>query len=167
MPAETLPAETMAGETASDALKLKDFLCFAVYATGHEFNRAYKPLLDPLGLTYPQYLVMTALWETDDQTVSELGETLSLESSTLTPLLKRLEAQGRVRRTRDPRDERQVRVRLTDSGWALRKAGERIPRCILEASGLSLDELRNLQRQVMQLRTALETYTPSKSETCG
>src|SRR5689334_24753737 len=97
-------------------IKLNDLLCFAVYAAGHGFNRVYKPLLDPLGLTYPQYLVMKALWEQDSQTVGALGEKLSLESNTLTPLLKRLEAQGRVRRVRDPRDERQVRVQLTAAG---------------------------------------------------
>jgi DNA-binding MarR family transcriptional regulator len=101
-------------------LKLNDFLCFAVYAAGHGFNRVYKPLLEPPGLTYPQYLVMTALWERDDQTVGALGERLPLESNTLTPLLKRLESQGRIRRVRDPRDERQVRVQLTDAGGARR-----------------------------------------------
>ena len=97
-----------------DALRLGEFLCFAVYSASHAFNRVYKPLLDELGLTYPQYLVMVLLWEQDDQTVGSLGEKLFLESSTLTPLLKRLEALGYVKRTRDPVDERQVRVRLTD-----------------------------------------------------
>src|SRR5258706_14550153 len=109
MPKKTLPA----------GQKLNDFLCFAVYAAGHGFNRIYKPLLEPIGLTYPQYLVMTALWEQDNQTVGGLGEKLSLESNTLTPLLKRLENQRRIRRVRDPRDERQVRVRLTAAGRAL------------------------------------------------
>src|SRR5258706_673089 len=109
MPKETLPTD----------LKLNDFLCFAVYAAGHGFNRVYKPLLQPLGLTYPPDLVMTALWEQDDQTVGGLGERLSLESNTLKPLLKRLENQRRIRRVRDPRDERQVRVRLTAAGRAL------------------------------------------------
>src|SRR5258706_16439520 len=104
-----------------DALRLGEFLCFAVYSASHAFNRVYKPLLDELGLTYPQYLVMVLLWEQDDQTVGSLGEKLFLESSTLTPLLKRLEALGYVKRTRDPVDERQVRVRLTERGRALRE----------------------------------------------
>src|SRR5258707_9190090 len=91
---------------------LEDLVCFAVYAAGHAFNRVYKPLLDELGLTYPQYLVMTALWGEDDQTVGALGGQLSLEYSTLTPLLKRLERLGMISRRRDPEDERQVRLRL-------------------------------------------------------
>ena len=148
----------MPDDSSPDRLKLNDFLCFAVYATGHEFNRVYKPLLEPLGLTYPQYLVMSALWETDGQTVSELGATLSLESNTLTPLLKRLEARGRVRRVRDARDERLVRLQLTDAGRALSQEAERVPACVFEASGLSLDELKTLQRQITQLRSALAAY---------
>ena len=87
---------------------VSDLLCFAIYSAGHAFNRVYKPLLDALGVTYPQYLVLVALWTKDDRTVSELGTQLYLESSTLTPLLKRLEAMGYVTRTRDPDDERQV-----------------------------------------------------------
>jgi DNA-binding MarR family transcriptional regulator len=141
-------------------LELEDFLCFAVYAAGHGFNRVYKPLLEPLGLTYPQFLVMNALWRDDDQTVGALGEKLSLESNTLTPLLKRLETQGRIRRARDPRDERQVRVQLTDDGRALKAKAATIPACILEASGLSLEELKGLQAQIMRLRHALESYEP-------
>src|ERR1700730_6884427 len=110
-----------------DALRLGEFLCFAVYSASHAFNRVYKPLLDELGLTYPQYLVMVLLWEQDDQTVGSLGEKLFLESSTLTPLLKRLEALGHVKRTRDPVDERQGRVRLTDKGRAIRERRGRSP----------------------------------------
>jgi DNA-binding MarR family transcriptional regulator len=141
-----------------DALRLGEFLCFAVYSASHAFNRVYKPLLDELGLTYPQYLVMVLLWEQDDQTVGSLGEKLFLESSTLTPLLKRLEALGHVKRTRDPVDERQVRVRLTDKGRAMREKARGIPDCILEASGLEIDELRRLQSELVALRTALERY---------
>ena len=152
MPKETLPTD----------LKLNDFLCFAVYAAGHGFNRVYKPLLEPLGLTYPQYLVMTALWEQDDQTVGGLGERLSLESNTLTPLLKRLENQRRVRRVRDPRDERQVRVRLTAAGLALGGEAAHIPHCILEASGLNAEDLSRLQRQITVLHKALESFADSK-----
>jgi DNA-binding MarR family transcriptional regulator len=141
-----------------DALRLGEFLCFAVYSVSHAFNRVYKPLLDELGLTYPQYLVMVLLWEQDDQTVGSLGEKLFLESSTLTPLLKRLEVLGHVKRTRDPVDERQVRVRLTDKGRAMREKARGIPDCILEASGLEIDELRRLQSELVALRTALERY---------
>src|SRR5437764_15290881 len=90
-------------------LDVDDNLCFAIYSAGHAFNRIYKPLLQALDLTYPQYLVMVALWSRDDQTVGSLGDKLLLESSTLTPLLKRLEAMGHLTRSRDPADERQVR----------------------------------------------------------
>ena len=132
-----------------------DLICFAVYSAGHAFNRVYKPLLDELGLTYPQYIVMISLWAKDDQTVGELGELLFLESSTLTPLLKRLETIGYLTRSRDPADERQVRIRLSNAGRALQKKARDIPRCILEASGLSLADLRRLQRQISSLRQNL------------
>jgi len=133
----------------------EDLLCFAVYSAEHAFNRVYKPLLDELGLTYPQYLVMVSLWAKDGQTVGELGETLFLESSTLTPLLKRLEAIDYLTRSRDPSDERQVRVRLTNAGHALHRKARDIPRCILEATGLSLADLRRLQRQIKAVRQSL------------
>ncbi len=142
----------------SSALRLGEFLCFAIYSASHAFNRVYKPLLDELGLTYPQYLAMVALWEEDDQTVGSLCEKLLLESSTLTPVLKRLEALGHVKRTRDPVDERQVRVRLTEKGRALREKARGIPDCIVEASGLGADELRRLQDEIIALRTALDRY---------
>ena len=141
-----------------DPLRLSEFLCFTVYSAGHAFNRVYKPLLDQLGLTYPQYLVMVLLWEQDDQTVGSLCEKLFLESSTLTPLLKRLEALGDVKRARDPVDERQVRVRLTDKGRALREKARQIPDCILAASGLEIDGLRRLQSEIVALRSSLERY---------
>jgi len=144
------------------ALRLGEFLCFAVYSASHAFNRVYKPLLDELGLTYPQYLAMVLLWEQDDQTVGSLGEKLFLESSTLTPVLKRLEALGHVKRTRDPDDERQVRVRLTERGRAIRKKAREIPGCILEASGLDINELLRLQSEIVALRSALERYHRSK-----
>jgi DNA-binding MarR family transcriptional regulator len=140
------------------ALRLGEFLCFAVYSANHAFNRVYKPLLDELGLTYPQYLAMVLLWQQNDQTVGSLGEKLFLESSTLTPVLKRLEALGHVKRTRDPVDERQVRVRLTERGRVLREKAREIPSCILEASNLELDELLRLQSEIVALRSALERY---------
>jgi DNA-binding MarR family transcriptional regulator len=136
-------------------LDLANFVCFAMYSAGHAFNRVYKPLLDALDLTYPQYLVMVALWTRDDQTVGSLGEALFLESSTLTPLLKRLEVLGYLTRSRDPADERQVRVRLTASGDGLRKKAREVPGCILEAAGMSVDDLRRLQAEIWALRDNL------------
>ncbi len=135
--------------------KLSEFLCFALYSASHAFNRLYKPLLDELGLTYPQYLVMVTLWERDDRTVGDIGEQLFLESNTLTPLLKRMEAAGLVSRSRDPADERQVRLRLTNEGRALLDKARRVPPCVLEATGLTVDEARSLTDQIGALRTTL------------
>jgi DNA-binding MarR family transcriptional regulator len=114
--------------STSIPLDLEIFLCFAVYSAGHAFNRVYKPMLEKLRLTYPQYIAMVLLWERDGQTVGELGRKLLLESNTLTPLLKRLETLGNVKRQRDPLDERQVRVNLTDAGRKLRQRASHIPR---------------------------------------
>lgn len=150
----------MTTNTPPDLPPLDHFLCFAIYAAGHAFNRVYKPLLDAIGLTYPQYLVMVALWEQDDQTVGALGGRLSLESSTLTPLLKRLEAMGHVSRARDTRDERVVRVRLTPQGRALKEEAKRIPGCILAATGLDIADLARLQREIGALRSRLEEAAP-------
>ncbi|MFN3628424.1 MAG: MarR family winged helix-turn-helix transcriptional regulator, partial [Parvibaculum sp.] len=106
---------------SKDPLHLSQQLCFAVYSTAHAFNHFYKRLLAPLDITYPQYLVMLVLWEGDQLTVKEIGARLQLDSGTLTPLLKRLEGAGLVTRTRDQRDERQVRIGLTATGRALRE----------------------------------------------
>ena len=125
--------------------QIDDLLCFAIYSAGHAFNRIYKPLLAGLNLTYPQYLVMVALWTKDSQTVGELGQSLFLESSTLTPLLKRLEAQGYVQRRRDAQDERQVRIVLTPAGKKLAQRARGISKCLLEASGLSPEAAAKLQ----------------------
>jgi MarR family transcriptional regulator, organic hydroperoxide resistance regulator len=137
------------------AVELDDFLCFAIYSAGHAFNRFYKPLLDGLGLTYPQYLVLTALWARDGQTVGSLGERLFLESNTLTPLIKRLEAMGYVTRSRDPADERQVRVRLTAEGSALRTKACDVPASVLQATGLSAGAVRELKAGVARVRDSL------------
>lgn len=110
-----------------DLLKLDNFICFALYSANHAMNRLYKPMLDELNLTYPQYLVMVTLWEEDGQTVGGIGEKLFLESSTLTPLLKRLEAAGFIQRTRSKEDERQVLIRLTSEGTALKTKAAAIP----------------------------------------
>lgn len=133
--------------------KLADFLCFAVYSANLAFGRAYKPLLDEIGLTYTQYIAIVALWEQDNQTVSSLGEKLFLESNTLTPILKKLEAMGYLRRQRDAADERQVLVSLTDAGRGLReKLGGRN---LVKASGLSPEEFPKLQKAVVALRNNL------------
>lgn len=134
---------------------LDQSLCFAVYSAGLAFNRLYKPILDPLGLTYPQYLVMMALWEKDGQGVGELGDLLFLESNTLTPLIKRLEAAGLVKRARDTEDERQVRVTLTAAGRDLLKQASCVPMQVVEASGMSVDQLVRLRNSVAGLRDNL------------
>ncbi|PKR56019.1 MarR family winged helix-turn-helix transcriptional regulator [Thalassospira marina] len=137
-------------------LTLDQLLCFSVYSTGHAFNRIYKPLLDRVGLTYPQYLVMVVLWQEDGQTVRSIGGKLFLESSTLTPLIKRLEGAGLLTRERDREDERQVRVMLTQQGRDLQKEAENVPDCVFEACGMHLDELIDLNQKLVTLRTSLE-----------
>jgi DNA-binding MarR family transcriptional regulator len=144
--------------TKTPTLKLDEFPCFEVYSANHAFNRVYQSLLDKLHLTYPQYLVMVLRWERDGQTVGELGARLSLESNTLTPLLKRLETVSFVKRSRDPADERQVRVRLTESGRTLRAKALHIPGCILAASGLDARTAKQLMTAIATLRYALENY---------
>jgi len=133
--------------------KLADFLCFAVYSTNLAFGKVYRPLLDELGLTYTQYVTIVALWEEDDQTVGSLGEKLFLESNTLTPILKKLEGMGHVERTRDPSDERQVRVRLTDSGRRLREKA--FGTDLVEACGIPAADFKRLQKEIVALRTNL------------
>jgi len=130
-------------------------LCFAIYSTGLAFNRVYKPLLDRLGLTYPQYLVILALDTRDGQAVSELGEQLFLESNTLTPLIKRLEAAGMVTRRRDSADERVVRVSLTDRGRDVAREAACVPEHVLEATGMTREQLVDMQRALVGLRTNL------------
>ncbi|APY16067.1 MarR family transcriptional regulator [Brucella sp. 10RB9214] len=136
-------------------LDLADMLCFAVYSTANALSRAYQPILAPLDLTYPQFLVMLVLWERDDCTVSEIGARLNLDSGTLTPLLKRLEAAGRITRRRDPRDERQVRITLTDEGRKLRQQAESVPEQIMCATGQPVSELQDLRNRLMKIRNHL------------
>ncbi len=136
-------------------LALPDMICFALYSANHAMQRVYAPLLADLGLTYPQYLVLLSLWDQDDQTVGALGRALDLESNTLTPLLKRIEAQGLVQRTRSAADERQVRVTLTDQGRSLQARAEHIPACILARSGLDTSALAALRDAVTTLRDQL------------
>ncbi|UWF60777.1 MarR family winged helix-turn-helix transcriptional regulator [Brucella sp. 2716] len=136
-------------------LNLADMLCFAVYSTANALSRAYQPILAPLDLTYPQFLVMLVLWERDDCTVSEIGARLNLDSGTLTPLLKRLEAAGRITRRRDPRDERQVRITLTDEGRKLQEQAENVPEQIMCATGQPVSELQDLRNRLMKIRNQL------------
>jgi MarR family transcriptional regulator, organic hydroperoxide resistance regulator len=140
---------------AKGPVPLDDQLCFAIYSTGIAIQRLYKPLLDELGLTYPQYLVLNVLWRDDEQTVGAIATQLALESSTLTPLLKRLESAELVRRKRNPDNERQVVVALTDKGRALRKRAGCLAEAMLTASGQSPKELGELNARVRQLRDAI------------
>jgi DNA-binding MarR family transcriptional regulator len=137
------------------AVRMADFMCFAIYSTNLAYSRVYKPILDQLGLTYPQYLAIIALWEEDQQTVKSLSEKLFLEPSTVTPMLKRLEAMGYVRRARDSRDERNVIISLTDEGRALREKGLGFGKLTVEASGLTAEEFPVLQKAVVSLRDNL------------
>jgi DNA-binding MarR family transcriptional regulator len=130
-------------------------LCFAVYSTAHAFNRVYKPLLDRLGLTYPQYLVMLVLWERDGLSVKEIGKRLFLDSGTLTPLLKRLEAAELVKRTRSTEDERHVLIALTSKGQALREKARTVPQAILAASACSVGQLSAIKNDLVALRDQL------------
>jgi DNA-binding MarR family transcriptional regulator len=135
--------------------KLERQLCFAVYSTAHAFTRAYKPILDRVGLTYPQYLVMLALWEKSEQPVKAIGEQLDLDSGTLSPLLKRLEQNGLIKRTRDSRDERQVIVSLTDNGRAMRSEIDTIMGAIGQAAGCTLEEMKTIRGLLKGLRSNL------------
>jgi DNA-binding MarR family transcriptional regulator len=146
----------------SQSLALENQLCFAIYSAGLAFNRLYKPLLDAMNLTYPQYLVMMALWEQDGQAVGELGERLFLESSTLTPLLKRLESSGYVTRQRNPADERQVQIRLTAAGRTLQQQALVCPSTVLQASGRSMDDLMQMKAATVSLRDALNAFTAAR-----
>ncbi|RXH00572.1 MarR family winged helix-turn-helix transcriptional regulator [Bradyrhizobium zhanjiangense] len=142
--------------SAADApLRLDNQICFAVYSAAHAFNRVYKPLLERLGLTYPQYLVMLVLWERDDVPVKDIGEKLFLDSGTLTPLLKRLEAAQLVKRTRSSEDERQVLIALTPQGYALKDKARSVPQSILAASDCSVPELVAMKDEIVALRDRL------------
>jgi DNA-binding MarR family transcriptional regulator len=146
-----------------EAIKLDDFLCFAIYSTNLAVNRVYKPLLDQLGLTYPQYIVLIALYDEDDQTVGGLGDKLFLDSSTLTPLLKRMESMGHLTRQRDPEDERQVRVRLTPQGRSLREKGIMSRSSLLNSTNFSPTEYEQLREQMVKLRAYLSDAVRTQS----
>jgi DNA-binding MarR family transcriptional regulator len=141
---------------SSDARNpLDDFFCFSIYSSGLALNRFYKPLLDKLGLTYLQYLLLVLLRERDDQTVSGIGDQLFLESSTLTPLIKRMEAAGHLSRRRDTKDERVVRVTLTQQGRELAEQANCIPMEALAALGIPLEDIRKAEEGLKSLRDAM------------
>ena len=144
--------------------KLAEFLCFAIYSANLAYGRAYKPILEELGLSYTQYIAIVALWEEDNQTVSGLGEKLFLESNTLTPILKKLEQTGYISRIRDPADERQVRVSLTAAG--LRLLENDLGGALVDACGLG-DEFSVVQKNVVRLRDNLLRNTRGKQRQAG
>jgi len=152
---------THSPKAAGKGRKLSNFLCFAVYSANLAFGRAYQPILDAVGLTYTQYIAMVALSEADEQTVGVLGEKLFLESNTLTPILKKLEQMGYIRRRRDPTDERQVRVSLTPAGRRLIEKDLGAP--LADATGLG-DEFPVVQKTVARLRDNLLRATQTKPE---
>jgi MarR family transcriptional regulator, organic hydroperoxide resistance regulator len=144
---------------ASEWLVLDHQLCFALYASSLAMTKLYKPLLEPLGLTYPQYLVMLVLWERDGITVSDVGERLTLDSGTLTPLLKRLQTSGLLARTRDTADERRVLVKLTAAGRALKGRAMKVPPQVACAAACPLDELAALTARLKQLRDDITEFS--------
>jgi MarR family transcriptional regulator, organic hydroperoxide resistance regulator len=142
------------------ALAPPDMLCFALHSAAHAMHAAYAPLLEPLGLTYPQYLVLMALASQDNQTVGQLGADLRLESNTLTPLLKRMEGSGWLTRQRDKADERQVRLALTDKGRALASHAAEVPRAFAEKTGLEIGHINDLRHILAALRDRLKPAKP-------
>lgn len=145
-------------------LPLEDQLCFSLYAASMAVQRVYKPLLDGLGITYPQYLVLHTLWERNGRTVGSIAERLALESSTVTPLVKRLEAASLVTRLRNPEDEREVQVRLTERGRALRRRCGCLAEALIARSKLQPEELGALNHSIQDFREALADIPPLPSD---
>ncbi|MFF5567164.1 MarR family winged helix-turn-helix transcriptional regulator [Streptomyces sp. NPDC012623] len=139
-----------------DFLRLDQQICFSLHAASRAFGGVYRVLLKDLGLTYPQYLVMLVLWERGPLPVKDLGEALRLDSGTLSPLLKRLEAAGLLRRERSTRDERSVHIHLTDEGTALRERARTVPRRIAAATGCDLQEINDLRARLDALTRRLD-----------
>lgn len=145
-------------------LKLDHQLCFALYSASLAMTKMYKPLLDPLNLTYPQYLAMLVLWEADGITVSDLGQRLQLDSGTLTPLLKRLESNGLIQRQRDTADERRVLLNLTPAGRGLKSRAAKVPPEVVCATACSLDELASLTRRLKKLREDIQNHSETVAD---
>lgn len=143
----------------SERQVLKSQVCFALYSTSRSFTALYRPMLEELGLTYPQYLVLLLLWERDQATVNELGEALQLDSGTLSPLLKRMETASLIRRRRSAEDERRVEIELTEDGVALRQRASLIPQRLAEASGVSPEELQQLCATLGKLNASVRQIT--------
>ena len=153
-----MPSPSVSNNTA---LLLDNQLCFALYSASLAMTKVYKPLLADLGVTYPQYLVLLVLWERDAMVVSDIGDRLGLDSGTLTPLLKRLERLGLLGRTRDPEDERRVRICLTQEGRTLKNRARQIPACLLAASQCSVSELSAMTGHIKELRQRLIQAVPA------
>lgn len=147
-----------------DGLELEKQVCFALYSATRAVTQLYRPVLDALGLTYPQYLVMLVLWERGASTVKQLGQALELDSGTLSPLLKRLEAHGYVRRERSTSDERSVLVHLTGTGAALRTRASSVPRRIAGATGMEFVELEALRQNLVRLTDMVSAHTLTPEE---
>lgn len=145
-------------------LRLDNQFCFALYSASLAMTKSYKPILESLGLTYPQYLVMLILWEQDDVPVKDIGERLFLDSGTLTPLLKRLESAGLIERKRDPADERQVRITLTKSGQVLKRKAREVPLQVLCASGQTPEVLAELRTVLSTIRNDLIRCATAESD---
>lgn len=166
MPTKTTTASrrSAVSQTAGDPLALEEQVCFALAVANRSVLRIYRPLLEPLGLTHPQYLVMLALWQSTPLSVKELGARLQLDSGTLSPLLKRLEAVGLVGRERDPSDERSVSVSLTAGGRALREDALRIPGQVVQTLGMDLAELHRMRRTLTAVIEAADRAAPALSD---
>ena len=155
-----MPTELTTDSPSPPILWLDNQVCFALYSTSLAMTKLYKPLLDAIGLTYPQYLVMLVLWEGDGLAVSQVGERLALDSGTLTPLLKRLEAAGLVQRLRDTTDERRVLLQLTSAGRQLKSRAATVPPTIAQAAGCGLDELASITARLHRLRAQIQASHP-------
>jgi MarR family transcriptional regulator, organic hydroperoxide resistance regulator len=156
-----MPSRARTAPAVVDPLALEEQVCFALSVAARNVVAIYKPILEPLGLTHPQYLVMLALWQYEPVSVRRLSDLLQLDPGTLSPLLKRLEHAGLVRRERDPRDERSLAVRLTAEGRALRAQAEKVPIAVVDRLGIEVEELRSLQDALVRVidvtRTALRS----------
>ena len=142
-----------------ELLKLDNQLCFVLYAASRAVTQMYRPLLDALERTYPQYLIMLVLWEQDGLTVKEIGKKLQLDSGTLTPLLKKLESRGLLKRERDTADERKVLISLLPDGAQLKKRAVRVPEALLCRTGLTVDEFRDIKKRITDLVETMKSHT--------
>ena len=143
-------------------ITLDEQLCFALYSATIAINRAYKPMLDKLQITYPQYLVLSALWEEDGRQIGNIAQRLTLDPSTITPLMKRLEKAGFVTRRRNAEDERQVHVFLTDAGRGLQEKSKCLGETLAEASGMQMEQLNHITRELQSFCSSVDAYTQSK-----